>query len=132
MDKCDVFIKRPVWVRSTEGFVAGVFEGLGKSFDIDPNILRLIWVISVLFFGSGILIYLFVAWILPREDKLNEYNQKKIFGVCHVISHKSGIELGLVRLLAAGSLVLSFGLTFFAYIVLAIIMPEVRDEKLYF
>ena len=132
MGKCVGFTKKPAWVRSAEGFVAGVFEGLGKSFDIEPNILRLIWVISVLFFGSGILIYLFVAWILPREDKLNEYSQKKIFGVCHVISQKSGIELGLVRLLAAGSLVLSFGLTFVAYMVLAVIMPELRDEKLYF
>jgi phage shock protein PspC (stress-responsive transcriptional regulator) len=125
-------MRRPGWVRSTDGVVAGVFEGLGKSFDMDPNILRLIWVISVLFFGSGLLIYLILAWVLPREDKLNEYHQKKIFGVCQAISRKSGIELGLVRLLAVGSLIISFGLTFVAYMVMAIVMPEVKDERLYF
>jgi phage shock protein C len=132
MDKHFEVMRRPGWVRSTDGVVAGVFEGLGKSFDMDPNILRLIWVISVLFFGSGLLIYLILAWILPREDKLNEYYQKKIFGVCQAISRKSGIELGLVRLLAVGSLIISFGLTFVAYMVLAIVMPEVKDERLYF
>lgn len=125
-------VSRPKWVRSGDGVVAGVFQGLGKSFDMDPNVLRLIWLISVLFFGSGLLIYVMLAWILPREDKLNDYNQKKILGVCQAISHKSGIELGLIRLLAVGSLILSFGLTFVAYMVLAFVMPEVKNERLYF
>jgi phage shock protein C len=125
-------LSRPKWVRSEDGVVAGVFQGLGKSFDMDPNVLRLILLISVLFFGSGLLIYLMLAWILPREDKLNDYHQKKILGVCQAISHKSGIELGLIRLLAVGSLIVSFGLTFVAYMVLAFVMPEVKNERLYF
>jgi len=132
MDNHYELMQRPKWVRSSDGVVAGVFEGLGKSFEMDPNVLRLIWVISVLFFGSGLLIYFMLAWILPREDRLSDYHQKKIFGVCSAISRKSGIELGLVRLLAVGSLIVSFGLTFVAYMVMAIVMPEVKDEKLYF
>ncbi|MCO4793846.1 MAG: PspC domain-containing protein [Bacteriovoracaceae bacterium] len=125
-------VNAPKWVRSTDGVVAGVFEGLGKRFDMDPNVLRLIWVISVLFFGSGLLIYLLLAWVLPREDQIAEYQQKKVLGVCRSISRKSGVELGLVRLLAVGSLFISFGLTFVAYLVFAFVMPEEESNKLYF
>lgn len=123
---------RPKWVRSSEGIVAGVFEGLGKRFDMEPNVLRLIWLISVLIFGSGLLIYLILAWVLPREDKLAEYQQKKILGVCKKISQKYGIELGLVRLLAVGSLIISFGLTLIVYLVMAIVMTDSNSNKLYF
>lgn len=122
----------PKWVRSSEGIVAGVFEGLGNRFDMEPNVLRLVWLISVLIFGSGLLIYLILAWVLPREDKLVEYQQKKILGVCKNISRKYGIELGLVRLLAVGSLIISFGLTLIVYLVMAFVMTDSNNNKLYF
>jgi phage shock protein PspC (stress-responsive transcriptional regulator) len=50
--------------------IAGVCGGLGDYFDIDPTIIRLIWVSLVLAAGSGLIAYL-LAWIIvpemPRE-----------------------------------------------------------------
>lgn len=43
--------------------IAGICEGLGIYFDIDPSILRIIWLCSVLFAGTGLIIYL-IIWIL--------------------------------------------------------------------
>jgi len=46
--------------------IAGVCGGLGEYFDIDPTIIRLIWVASVLAWGSGLLAYI-LAWIIVPE-----------------------------------------------------------------
>ncbi len=43
--------------------IAGVCGGLGDYFDIDPTIVRLIWISLVLALGSGILAYI-LAWII--------------------------------------------------------------------
>jgi len=51
----------------TEKKIAGICGGLGEYFDIDPTIVRLIWVALVLAAGTGILAYL-IAWIIvPKE-----------------------------------------------------------------
>ncbi len=46
--------------------IGGVCTGLGEYFEIDYSILRIIWVVSVIFAGMGILAYL-IAWILIPE-----------------------------------------------------------------
>ena len=58
----------------TDKIIAGVCGGLGKYFDIDPVIIRLLFVLlSFAGMGSGILVYI-VAWItIPLEPK----NSKK-------------------------------------------------------
>jgi phage shock protein C len=49
--------------------VAGVCGGLGEYFNIDPTIIRLAAVLSLLLAGSGLLVYL-VAWIIiPAEPR---------------------------------------------------------------
>ncbi len=49
--------------------LGGVCGGLGLYLDIDPNILRILWVLFSLFYGIGILAYI-VAWlILPGESE---------------------------------------------------------------
>ncbi len=47
--------------------LAGVCAGLGEYFDIDPTLLRVLWVIAVVFGGTGILAYI-VAWIVMPEE----------------------------------------------------------------
>jgi len=51
---------------STNRFICGVCGGLGEYFNIDPNIVRLIWVLLGLS-GVGIILYLVAAVILPVE-----------------------------------------------------------------
>lgn len=43
--------------------IGGVCGGIGEYFNIDPTIVRLIWVFAVLWGGFGILAYI-VAWIV--------------------------------------------------------------------
>jgi phage shock protein C len=45
----------------------GVCSGLGNYLDIDPTVIRIIFLISVLFFGTGILIYLILAIAMPEK-----------------------------------------------------------------
>lgn len=49
--------------------IAGVCAGLGEYFDIDPTLIRVLWVLAVVFGGTGILAYI-IAWIImPEEPK---------------------------------------------------------------
>lgn len=53
--------------RSKEGRkIAGVCSGLGDYFDIDPTIIRLIWLAMLFAVGSGVLAYI-IAWIIVPE-----------------------------------------------------------------
>jgi phage shock protein PspC (stress-responsive transcriptional regulator) len=41
-------------VRSTKGqWVAGVCAGLGESFNVDPNLVRLVFAVLTIFGGAG-------------------------------------------------------------------------------
>ncbi|MBK8876393.1 MAG: PspC domain-containing protein [Bacteroidetes bacterium] len=42
--------------------IFGVCGGLGDYFDIDPTIIRALFLISVIVFGTGLLIYIFWHW----------------------------------------------------------------------
>ena len=46
--------------------ICGTCGGIGEYFNIDPTIIRLIWVILVFCFGTGILAYIVAALIIPE------------------------------------------------------------------
>jgi len=59
---------KPLRLSKTNGKLGGVCAAFANSFGIDPTIVRIIWVCSVIFAGSGILAYL-VCWLLiPNEE----------------------------------------------------------------
>jgi phage shock protein C len=47
--------------------IFGVCGGLGDYFDIDPTIVRIIFLASVLLVGTGVLLYIIMAIIMPDE-----------------------------------------------------------------
>ena len=47
--------------------ICGVCGGIGKYFNIDPTLTRLVWALAVLFGGSGLLAYIIAAVIIPEE-----------------------------------------------------------------
>jgi len=54
--------------RSTNNqMIAGVAAGIANYFNIDPTIVRLIFVITALTGGPGIVAYL-IMWLLMPED----------------------------------------------------------------
>jgi len=52
--------------------VTGVIGGLGEYVGVDPNVLRLIFVLFVLLTGvfPGVVIYVIGALIIPQEDRV--------------------------------------------------------------
>jgi phage shock protein C len=47
--------------------LAGVASGMAERFDLDPTLVRLLWVVSVFFGGFGLLLYIVMAIIVPLE-----------------------------------------------------------------
>lgn len=58
--------------------VFGVCGGLAKYFGVDSTILRLIFIVATLYHGSGILLYIILAIIMPEEkvEKFQEVGEK--------------------------------------------------------
>ncbi len=55
--------------RSTENkMIAGICAGIANYFRIDPTIVRVLYVLMVLFVGFGILLYLILWIIIPKEN----------------------------------------------------------------
>ena len=55
----------------TDRKIGGVCGGLGDYLDVDSTIVRLIWVVTVFFGGTGLLAYI-IAWIVIPEEPLAE------------------------------------------------------------
>ncbi|MBQ1551984.1 MAG: PspC domain-containing protein [Clostridia bacterium] len=51
----------------TDCKIAGVCGGIANFLNVDPTLIRLIWVALVLFGGSGLLAYLICALVIPEE-----------------------------------------------------------------
>ncbi len=50
---------------------AGVIGGIGEYFNIDPVILRLVWVLIIIFTGfiPGIITYFISIFVVPEKSK---------------------------------------------------------------
>ncbi len=49
--------------------LGGVCGGIGEYFDIDPIIIRILWIVVALFAGTGLLIYLILWILIPMEEE---------------------------------------------------------------
>jgi len=58
---------------STDKAIAGVCGGIAEYFGIDSVIIRLLFVLFALGFGSGLLIYIICAIVMPDEHRI-DYN----------------------------------------------------------
>jgi phage shock protein C len=45
--------------------IAGVCAGLAEYFDLDPTIVRVVWILAVFFAGTGGLVYIILWIVLP-------------------------------------------------------------------
>jgi phage shock protein C len=51
----------------TERKIAGICGGFGNYFNLDPTLVRLLWIVSIFAFGTGFLLYLVLWIIMPLE-----------------------------------------------------------------
>ena len=49
-----------------ERVIGGVAGGIAEYFNIDPTLIRLLWILAIFGWGAGILAYI-VAWIIIPE-----------------------------------------------------------------
>ena len=54
---------------STNKVIAGVCGGLGHYLDIDPVVIRVLWVFLTLFGGSGIILYIVALFVIPVDPR---------------------------------------------------------------
>ena len=47
--------------------ILGVCSGLANYFDMDPTIMRILFIVAVFGFGSGILAYIVMAFVMPDK-----------------------------------------------------------------
>jgi len=70
-------MKKRLCRSKTNRILGGVCGGIAEYLDVDPTLIRLIWVLITLVYGVGILAYL-IAWlIIPEKPKKKKKKRKK-------------------------------------------------------
>ena len=72
-------VPRRLHRRSDERVIAGVASGLGDYFNVDPLLIRIALVASLVFGGLGIFLYA-AAWLLVPDDTSERSIAERIFG----------------------------------------------------
>lgn len=115
------------WVRAPDGALAGVCKGLGQSLGIKVGVLRVVWLVALLWFGTGLLLYCILAFCLPRSDKLDQALRGKLLGVCARISKRYQVEVGLVRTGFVLLALVTFGIAIIGYGLAYFLIPDQQD-----
>jgi len=58
---------RRLYRSRTDRQLAGVAGGIAQYLDVDPTVVRILWILSIFFGGFGILLYIIMAFIVPLE-----------------------------------------------------------------
>ena len=122
--------------RSTEKTIAGVCTGLAETFGVDPLLVKLIFLFSIFFGGSGLLLYLILWIILPVQDRNEIFPQKRLYrsrkdrfiaGVCGGLADYLEWDVSLIRIIFV-SLLLTGGSGVLLYLILWLLLPLEPDE----
>ncbi|CAH2461569.1 MULTISPECIES: PspC domain-containing protein [Bacillus] len=60
-------MSKRLYKSETDKMLFGICGGLGEYFDISSTLIRIIWVIAILCFGTGFLVYLICLLLMPRS-----------------------------------------------------------------
>ncbi len=60
-------MSRRLFRSRNDQMIAGVCGGLGEYLDVDPTVIRLIFLLLALLGGHGILLYLILWLVIPRQ-----------------------------------------------------------------
>ncbi len=119
--------------------IAGVCGGLGESLGFSSDVVRIVFVLATIFGGYGILVYLALMLILPKEsnpqvidvypeDEIPRGNmfrnprEKVIAGVCGGIADYTGWDVTIIRI-AFIALAGASGIGAVIYLIMWAVMP---------
>ena len=78
-------MKKELRRSETDVKICGVCGGIAEYFGVDSNLVRLIWIAVSLFAGSGLLLYILAAVLMPKAESaqkdLKEMMQPENSGV---------------------------------------------------
>lgn len=60
-------MKKKLYKSEDNKMLCGVCGGIAEYFDIDPTIVRLIWILLVACVGGGIVAYIVCAFVFPNK-----------------------------------------------------------------
>ncbi|MGM9640886.1 MAG: PspC domain-containing protein [Faecousia sp.] len=63
-------MKKRLYKSNVNKIVNGVCGGIAEYFELDPTLVRLVWVLFCAAGGSGFLAYIIAAIIIPRSPEL--------------------------------------------------------------
>jgi phage shock protein C len=58
---------RRLYRSRTDRKLAGIAAGMADYLDLDPTVVRVLWVVSIFFFGFTIVLYIILAFVIPNE-----------------------------------------------------------------
>ena len=67
---------KKLYRNTTDGKIAGVCSGIGDYFEIDPVIIRLIFLCALFLGGAGLPVYLIAWFIVPKNLAKTTYTSK--------------------------------------------------------
>ena len=60
-------MKKRLYRTRTDRKLAGVCGGVAEYFNIDPTVVRVVWALLAFFYGTSILLYLIMAFVVPEK-----------------------------------------------------------------
>ena len=119
-------IKKKIYRSTERRMVAGVCGGIGEYFDIDPVLVRILFLLLCLMGGSGVFFYVFCWIIIPKQGQEN-YNQEKVRDFADELrqramgfagAHGSSGDLRIKRHCTPKANIIGIFLVFFGFILL--------------
>jgi len=52
-----------------KGVLFGVCQGLGDYFNIDPVFIRIIWLLTLVYYGTGLIAYIFACFLITNKSE---------------------------------------------------------------
>jgi len=65
-------VKKRLYRSRTDKKLAGVCGGVAEYFNIDPTIVRVIWALLAFFYGTSILLYIIMAFVVPEKPDASD------------------------------------------------------------
>ena len=60
-------MEKRLYKSASNRVLCGVCGGIGEYFNVDPTIIRLLWLVLICGWGIGILFYIIAAVIIPES-----------------------------------------------------------------
>jgi phage shock protein C len=68
---------KKIYRSRTQRMLAGICGGLADYFEVDPTLVRIVFLFMLFAAGSGVLVYLVLIFIIPLEPKIEAKKEKK-------------------------------------------------------